>query len=165
MEVPQTISGSIPTRPRARSTPICAQPRAMPLPRAMPRRNREVVLVRKACVRGVVIDGHPMVEQLAEARGRPERLSGGWARRRLSMSGSHHALPPWLGQVFLLVPSRPSPVSSAKDRSRAEGARPNECHLCMLLVSNTTCVLLRAFSFLIIWRMWTLTVLSHMFSS
>ena len=37
--------------------------------------------------------------------------------------------------------------------------------LCILLVSNTTCVLLRALSFLMMCRICTLTVLSHMPSS
>src|SRR5690606_22300852 len=39
MEEPQTISGRIPTSSRPRSTPICAQPRAEPLPSTRARRR------------------------------------------------------------------------------------------------------------------------------
>jgi hypothetical protein len=87
----------------------------------------------------------------------PHPWPGFWHVGRAPRSMPQEELLPGLLHLF--------PVSLAKDRSRAEAASPFECHLCMLLVSNTTCVLLRAFSFLIIWRIWTLTVLSHMFSS
>jgi hypothetical protein len=39
MEQPLMICGSMPSRASARNTPICAQPRAEPLPRAMPMRG------------------------------------------------------------------------------------------------------------------------------
>ena len=40
IEVPAMMSGRMPASLRARSTPICAQPRAEPLPSASPMRGR-----------------------------------------------------------------------------------------------------------------------------
>jgi hypothetical protein len=45
MEQPLMICGSMPSRASARSTPTCAQPRAEPLPRAMPMRGGRLLRV------------------------------------------------------------------------------------------------------------------------
>jgi len=81
--------------------------------------------------------------------------------------------------VAQLQPRRQASRSQLLDRSQAStcdglrlrrGMRSYAAHapaspLWTLFVSNTTCVLLRAFSFFMMCRIWTLTVLSHMLSS